>query len=333
MTLFSKNPSEKKPPHNGTPLKQPASLNDAVHVPISRLMQLEHKAKNLSLLPKQPARGVLSGRHNSRLRGRGLNFEELRHYRPGDDIRTMDWKVTNRAQSPYVRVYSEEKERSALFIVDQRQTMFFGSDVKMKSVAAAEITALGAWSILGAGDRVGGLVFNDTDICAIKPQRSRRAVHHLLHEVVNQNSLLGVGAAQDGNHQKLNTVLTDAQRLCGHDCLVVIVSDLSGWCENTVGHLRRLSEHNDIIVSFVFDHLETSLPELKQFVVSDGDMQIAVDGSSTDIKSKFSDGFKNNIDFLKSELHRCGIPVLPFNTSESIEDQFASALGIRKPLR
>ena len=88
---------------------------------------------------------VLSGRYASRLRGRGLNFEEIRRYLPGDDVRTMDWKVTARTRSPHVRVYTEEKDRAVLLIVDQRINMFFGTRDKLKSVTAAELAALGAW--------------------------------------------------------------------------------------------------------------------------------------------------------------------------------------------
>jgi hypothetical protein len=81
---------------------------------LAHLRALEFRARGFSFLPRQPARSILTGRHSSRLRGRGLNFEELRHYQPGDDIRSMDWKVTNRTGKPHVRVYTEERERSVL---------------------------------------------------------------------------------------------------------------------------------------------------------------------------------------------------------------------------
>ena len=100
----------------------------------------------------------------SRVRGRGLAFEELRAISAGDDIRTIDWRVTARTGKPFVRVYDEEKDRPALILVDQRINMFFGSRLAMKSVAAAEVAALCAWRILTVGDRVGGFVFNDAAI-------------------------------------------------------------------------------------------------------------------------------------------------------------------------
>ncbi len=104
---------------------------------------------------------MLNGRHASRLRGRGLNFEELRGYLPGDDVRAIDWKVTARTGEPHVRVMTEERDRPALIVVDQRMSMFFGSQLNMKAVTAAEAAALAAFRILDQGDRVGGIVFGD----------------------------------------------------------------------------------------------------------------------------------------------------------------------------
>ena len=105
--------------------------DDCIYASLKALVALQHQASGFSFLPKQPVHSILSGRHTSRLRGRGLNFEELRHYRSGDDIRTMDWKVTNRTGKPHVRVYTEEKERPVLLVVDQRISMFFGSQTSV----------------------------------------------------------------------------------------------------------------------------------------------------------------------------------------------------------
>jgi len=109
-----------------------------IYTSLRALMRLRYSARGFSYLPRQPVRSLLSGRKRSRLRGRGLDFDELRHYRPGDDIRTMDWRVTNRTGKPHVRVYTEERDRPVVVMVDQRLSMFFGSRQKMKSVIAGE---------------------------------------------------------------------------------------------------------------------------------------------------------------------------------------------------
>ena len=126
-----------------------------VYVSLKELVRLRFQAKGFAFLPKQPMHSILAGKHASRLRGRGLNFEEIRGYLPGDDIRTLDWRVTARLREPHVRVYNEERDRPALLVVDQRATMFFGSEHEMKSVTAAKAAALGAWRVLSQDDRVG----------------------------------------------------------------------------------------------------------------------------------------------------------------------------------
>jgi len=245
-----------------------------IYASLKDLVALQHQASGFSFLPKQPVHSILSGRHSSRLRGRGLNFEELRHYRAGDDIRTMDWKVTNRTGKPHVRVYTEEKEWPVLLLVDQRISMFFGSQVKMKSLVAAELTALAAWRVLSAGDRVGALVFNDTEVFQIRPHRSRKTVMQILHKVLTLNHALNAQYSDAQNDAQLNAALREAERLSGHDYLIVIISDMSGWNQETVKRIKRLGRNNDVMASLVYDPLEKTLPEQSQLVVSDGSLQI-----------------------------------------------------------
>src|SRR5262245_15501484 len=161
-----------------------------VHVDLEELIALEQRGRKVSFLPHQPVHSLLSGRFASRMRGRGLNFEEIRDYRAGDDVRSIDWKVTARLQKPHVRVFNEERDRQALLVVDQRLSMFFGSRLSMKSVTAAQAAAIGAWRVLSVGDRVGAIVFNDSDIVEIKPRRSRATVLQILSAIVAQNLTL-----------------------------------------------------------------------------------------------------------------------------------------------
>src|SRR5215467_10385720 len=199
-----------------------AALKDpGVYVDLEHLIALEQRGRKVSLLPRQPVHSLLSGRFASRMRGRGLNFEEIRDYRPGDDVRSIDWKVTARLQAPHVRVFNEERDRQALLVVDQRLAMFFGSRLAMKSVTAAEAAAIAAWRVLGAGDRVGAIIFNDRDLVEVKPQRSRRIVLRLLDAIVAQNQALGVGRGITSAPSMLNRALQAAQRLAPHDGIVV----------------------------------------------------------------------------------------------------------------
>ena len=145
-----------------------------IHVDSAHLAGLEARAAGFDFLPRQPVGSVLSGRRAARVRGRGLEFEEIRGYLPGDDVRAIDWKVTARTGSPHVRVTREERDRPALIVADQLMSMFFGTVLNMKSVAAAEIAAMAAWRILAAGDRVGGIVLSDDGFDAVVARRRPR---------------------------------------------------------------------------------------------------------------------------------------------------------------
>jgi len=300
-----------------------------IYASLKELVAMQHQASGFSFLPRQPIHSILSGRHASRLRGRGLNFEELRHYRAGDDIRTMDWKVTNRTGKPHVRVYTEERERPVLLLVDQRISMFFGSQLKMKSVIAAELAALAAWRVLSVGDRVGAIVFNDTDILQSKPYRSHKTVLQILNNVLKFNHALRADYPAPQNDQQLNVALKEAERLSGHDYLVVIISDLSGWDDETVKRLKRLARHNDVITSLVFDPLEKELPDSRQLVLSDGTMQIQIDAARPDLKKQFTEHFESHVEYLQTELSKHGIPVIPMNTIDNVLQQLQSAIGER----
>src|SRR5262245_46538040 len=204
------------------PQGQQRTTPNGVYADLDALIRLQFQAHGFSSLPRQPVHSLLAGRHASRLRGRGLNFEEIRRYLPGDDIRNMDWHITARTRKPHIRVYTEERDRPVLLIVDQRLPMFFGSQRAMKSVVAAEAAALAAWRALAGGDRVGALVFDDLDSAEITPQRSRRQVMCILQAVVEKNHALRVDVPMQPRPAMLNGVLEQAVRLAKHDYLVCL---------------------------------------------------------------------------------------------------------------
>ena len=155
-----------------------------VYTDLPSLIRLRFTLGDISLLPRQPVASVLSGRHSSRLRGRGLNFEEIRRYFPGDDIRQIDWKVTARTRIPHTRVYTEERGRDTLLVVDQRLGMFFGSQLNFKSVTAAEVAAGAAWRVIAAKDRISAVVFGDADLEVIRGGGKPNDVMRILQSIV-----------------------------------------------------------------------------------------------------------------------------------------------------
>jgi uncharacterized protein (DUF58 family) len=304
-----------------------------IYTNLRALVRLRYIAQGFNYLPRQSVRSLLSGRKRSRLRGRGLDFDELRHYRPGDDIRNMDWRVTNRTGKPHVRVYTEERDRPVIVIVDQRLPMFFGSRRKMKSVIAAEVAAITAWRVLSVGDRIGAILFNDERSIEIRPTRNERRVMGWLGDLTKMNNDLSVSPGRSSNRQGLSDALRTLERSIGHDYLVVLISDFYGWDETTLRTIQRIRQHNDIICTLVFDPLERNISRAEQLVVSDGRYQLEIDPVSHGLGEKFEASFESSVARVQGELKRHDIPVLPVDTVTPVHEQLREKLGGERVLQ
>ncbi|WNC66878.1 DUF58 domain-containing protein [Thalassotalea nanhaiensis] len=297
-----------------------------IYVDINDLRRLQHKAKGFSFLTKQPVNSALSGKNVSKLRGRGLNFEELRHYRPGDDIRSMDWKVTRRTGKPHIKVYTEERERNVYLVVNQSSSMFFGSTNKMKSVIAAEIAALMAWKVTDSGDRIGAVVFNDKQVKVVSAKRGKLHVVNVLAEVVKMNHQLKVGKGEP-NSNSINEALIKISHICGHNALIIIVGDGHGWDTKSTQLIKNIRQHNDVIACQIYDPLEQQLPEMSNMVVSDGEKQIQFSSLNRNTQEKYRVSIEQQENRFESATRKNRIPLLSLNTLEPIEKQLRKALG------
>jgi uncharacterized protein (DUF58 family) len=301
-----------------------------VYADLAELVRLKFRTRGFSFLPRQPVHSILAGRHASRLRGRGLNFEEIRRYLPGDDIRNMDWHVTARTRKPHVRVYTEEGDLPVLLVIDQRQSMFFGSRRAMKSVVAAEAAALAAWPVLQAGDRVGALVFDDTDVVEIAPQRSERQVLRILETVVEKNHALRVDRGHRAHPAMLNRVLERTARVAVHDFLVCLIGDATGADTESVRHITLISAHNDVLSAFIYDPLEAALPDAGRLVMAEGALQLEVDTSERGLRERYRSEFEQHLARIHELSRQRQIPVLPLSTAEPVEVQLRALLGARE---
>jgi uncharacterized protein (DUF58 family) len=266
------------------------------------------------------------------MRGRGLNFEEIRDYRSGDDVRSIDWKVTARLQKPHVRVFNEERDRPALLVVDQRLAMFFGSQLAMKSVTAAQAAAIAAWRILGVGDRVGAVVFNDRDVIEVRPRRSRRTVLQILSGIVAQNQALGVGRGIVSAPAMLNRALDQVRRLALHDSAIIIISDFDGADAATRNMVAALAQHNDVVALLVHEPVQSDLPASARMTVTDGELQIMLEVGRDSVRKRIMDATQARLRDVLAWTPEIGIPVLPLSAAEDTAQQLRRLLG-RLPAR
>lgn len=311
----------------GRPAGGTRAEDTRIHVDLPHLRGLEARARRISFLPRQPARSVLNGRHASRLRGRGLNFEELRHYLPSDDIRTIDWKVTARTGTPHVRVYTEERDRPTLIVVDQRMSMFFGSVLNMKSVTAAECAALAAFRIFDQGDRVGGIIFGDTTLAEIRPGRSRKVLTAFLTALSNANGLLSADQPAM-TPMPMNRVLQSVARIAPRNHLVLVFSDFDEIDETSRRLLSGLSRRNDLVLMLVSDPYVEEMPPGVKVVVSDGTLQAEIDTADKTVHRRLKDMAKGRLAEILDWQRQLGVPVLPLTTAQDSVEQVRRLMGL-----
>ena len=298
-----------------------------VYVSLDDLLALEYHGRKISFLPHQPVHSLLSGRFASRMRGRGLNFEEIRDYRPGDDVRSIDWKVTARLQKPHIRVFNEERDRQTLLVVDQRLSMFFGSQRSMKSVTAAEAAAISTWRVLGAGDRVGAIVFDDRGLTEFRPRRSRATVLQILSAIVASNRSLGVGRGLSASPSMLNKAIQQAQRRALHDAVVIIISDFDGADDETRGMVGAMARHNDVVALLVHDPLQSELPASASMTVTDGELQIHLEIGREGVRKSIVEATQARLKGVFAWTQELGVPVLPLSAAEDTAQQLRRLLG------
>jgi len=302
-------------------------LDPRIHVSLDQLRALQGPSRGLNFLPRQPASSTLNGRYASRLRGRGLNFEEMRTYLPGDDVRSIDWRATARTGTPHVRVFTEERDRPTLLVVDQRMTMFFGATRNMKSVTAAEAAAIIAFRVLEAGDRVGGLIFDDDRTVELVPKRSRRAANRFLETLVSANVGLHADRPSRARAGSLNHVLRTVARLAHHDHLIVILSDFDGIDDVTHRHLSTIARHNDLILGLVHD-LSFSLRSGRQgSVLSDGDLRAEFDFTRAEIADLVENFAVGRLERIRDWQREINLSIVPLSAAEETLPQLRRALG------
>lgn len=269
-----------------------AILSPATHITLQDLVRLQADARALKMPSARPVRSRQSGLRQSRQRGRGMTFAEVRQYQPGDDIRSIDWRVTARRQSPHTKLYEEERERPVLLIADLGPTLFFASTGAYKQVRCAQVTSILAWLTLWAGDQIGGLIFNGRELHVSRPARRRKSVLRLLDQLANLQHQPGSpppAPIGDQADLRLDTALTEARRIAHTGSRIFVISDFMTVTETTTSLLGALARHNSVSAIRILDPMETELPANGRFAVAGPDGPIWFDASNPSFKKAWRD--------------------------------------------
>lgn len=285
------------------------------YVDINELIALRFPAKQLKLGYRNRALSALAGPNKSNFRARGIDFEEVRSYQPGDDIRTIDWRVTARTGDAHTKLFREERERPVLVVVDQRNSMFFGSRHCFKSVLAGQLASLLAWSALNRGDRVGGLVFDDTGHQEIRPRRSRKTVLTLLSQIASYNQALPQNTQSDLD--SFATMLSNLRRIARPGSSLFLVSDFRGAAEERAReHLFELAKHTELTAVACTDPLESELPKAGTYAVTNGHERSELHTADRQLRQNYSHQQQQQHDLFSKHLLSLGIPLLSASTDQ-----------------
>ena len=292
----------------------PSQPAQGARVDLNRLLALRFPARQLDIRRRRRALARLAGGQRSNFRGRGIEFEEVRGYQAGDDIRAIDWRVTARTGEAHTKLFHEERERPVLFAVDQRPGMQFGSRHCFKSVLAAELTALLAWSALGGNERVGGLLLRADDHWEMRPRNSRRTVLALLSALADGDARPAPGGDYRG---RFTDLLRSVRRVARPGSTLFIVSDFDGSDADTAREeLFQLARHTEVTAIHVSDPLEAALPPPGQYAVTDGRDRAELDTGNAALQSAYARDFAQRRLACREQVQRLAIPMLEASTAD-----------------
>lgn len=300
---------------------------NGVYCTVEELIALKAKAERLRYPLKHRSRSQFHGGKRSTLRGRGLDFDEVRAYQAGDEIRSIDWRVTARTGEAHTKVYKEEKEKPVFVLLDLRRNMFFGSKRYFKSVTACHLASLLAWAAIKNGDRFGALVFSEERHEELKPKAGNKSALHFIQLASDfSQALLDQKTSQDNTTpENINSALTKLHQVIRPGSLVYLISDFHDLDQASQQALNLIARHNDIIAIHIQDQLEKQLPQASRLLftnVKASETAIAeINGQQQSTRKHYQTLFEQKHQTLENILLDCAVSSLDINTEEDVFEQ------------
>lgn len=260
-----------------------------------------------------------SGGYVSRFKGRGMEFDETRLYQPGDDIRSIDWRVTARTGKTHTKVFREERERPVFISVDNRHAMHFATRGVFKSVLAAKLAGLLAWTAEHHSDRIGGQIFSEQECRESKPKNGRHAVLRFLNAIVSKDGFsrqMNELASHSAPAMTLEKVLARLTQHARPGSLVYIISDFRGINDQAETHIAKLSQHCELVLIFIYDPLESSLPVKGRYRFTDEERDVVIDTGDQQRLINYQQRFAQRLQRLELLAKRRGVALIQCSTTE-----------------
>jgi uncharacterized protein (DUF58 family) len=296
-----------------------------VQIDLRRLVALR-AAPGQGLPAQRQATAVQSGGYLSRFRGRGMEFAEVRAYQPGDDVRSIDWRVTARRGKVHTKLFHEERERPVLLALDYRRPMFFATRGRFKAVLASELAALLAWRAEARGDRVGGFLFSDEGQAETRPAGGRHGVLRLLQQMVADPAWQRSLHAPFEPRQRLAKTVQGLRRVTRPGSLVLLLSDFAQWDDEVEKQLALLTRQAQLALYFLYDPLETELPRAGSYRLSDGERDLTIATEQAALRTGYRERFLAHRERLESFCSRYRAQFLAIATNQDPQQALQATL-------
>ncbi|MFH1215168.1 MAG: DUF58 domain-containing protein [Pseudomonadota bacterium] len=295
-----------------------------VRVSLRELARLRGSVKGLRLVGFRSPLSMRVGSHLAAHKGRGLEFDEVRHYQAGDDVRSIDWQVTARRGRPHTKLFREEKERPICILADLHPGMFFGTRRRFKSVQVSQLAAMAAWAALQNGDRVGGVVIGADRFVVMPPKSRHSGVMALLHAL----DQLQPDSPGDTKLGRLDQGLGKLHSLVRPGSLVIVLSDFRELTPAGERLLRALCRHSDVMAGFIYDQLEARPPQQGRFSFSSLRKQVLLETGLVSVQRQWQESFQRHHDHLHELGRKNNFPVLDVSTE--MEPSQVLRLGVAR---
>lgn len=287
----------------------------SLHPQLDDLLELRHQARTLGVAAHHLVNSTFTGLYASVFRGTGLDFDEVREYREGDDIRNMDWLVTARTNVPHLKVFREERQRNVLLCVDTGPHMCFGTRGTFKSIQAARSAALIGWAASKQHDRVGGVLFGNpaTGLRYYRATPGRRGLWRLLRaltEPIEQG---------DTDESRLMAALQQLDSGAATGSLIFVIAPLNQVTTGLEHILGSLKQRHDVVLLPVDDPADRDLPAMGQVVFSNAAGELLeVDTDNEAGRKSFREDWELRREELRQLCSRLGLGLIPVSTTDDI---------------
>lgn len=300
-----------------------------VDVTQSGLIRLNGPARAIALNVLRVS-SLQTGAYVSHFRGRGMEFDESRPYQPGDDPRSIDWRVTARSTTAYTKLFREERERPVLVVVDLRANMHFATRGCYKSVNASRAAALLSWAAHHRGDRLGGLIFGDNVHREMKPRLGRQAALRFVHALAQHPDWrTRTRDPNDDGEAALTTALASLRRVARPGSLVAVLSDFTGLSRTAQSYLASVARHNEVLAVTLNDPFERELPPPGRYRLVADDDELAIDTHAAAARRDYAKAFDARNEEFARFCQRYGIHLMPLSTEDDPVEALQTALGRR----